>query len=370
VLLRAVAALAVPSSTQRSAPTQEEFAMIIARAPLRISLAGGGTDLPAYADRFGGLVISATIDRYVYTILSEAEPDVLQITAADANSFCSRRAHLFDGALFWGDDYRLPLATFEHFGIGGGYRLFIAPEVPSGTGLGSSSTTAVALITAITAAQGSSLPPSAVAELACHLEIDQLRMPIGRQDQYAAAFGGLNVITFEHGETTVVPCPVTDQTVRDLQERLLLFFTGQRRRSTTILTAQRDATEQASSSTLAALHDIKALARVMNDALRAGDVAAVGQLLDESWTRKRRLAPGVSTPQIDAWYDEAKAAGALGGKITGAGGGGFLLLFAEPERRREVIARMSELGLMWVDTKFEWAGATAVLTAPAQAALV
>lgn len=344
--------------------------MIIARAPLRISLAGGGTDLPAYADRFGGFVISATIDRYVYTILTEAEQDVLQITAADANSFCSQRAHLFDGALFWGDDYRLPLATFEYFGISGGYRLFIAPEVPSGTGLGSSSTTAVALITAITAAQDRSLSPAAVAELACHLEIDRLQMPIGRQDQYAAAFGGLNVITFMHGETTVAPCPVTDQTVRELQDRLLLFFTGQRRRSTAILTAQRDATQQTDSQTLAALHDIKALAREMYDALKGGDVEAVGRLLDESWMRKRRLAPGVTTAQIDTWYDEAKAAGAIGGKITGAGGGGFLLLYADPERRRELITRMSELGLMWVDTKFENTGATAVLTTPAQSLLV
>lgn len=344
--------------------------MIIARAPLRISLAGGGTDLPVYADRFGGFVISATIDRYVYTILTEAEPDALQITAADANTFCTRRAHLFDGALFWGDDYRLPLATFEYFGISGGYRLFIAPEVPSGTGLGSSSATAVALITAITTAQGRSLSPASVAELACHLEIDRLRMPIGRQDQYASAFGGLNVLTFAHGETTVAPCPVTDQTMRDLQERLLLFFTGQRRRSTDILTAQRDATQQASSPTLAALHDIKALAREMHGALRGGDLPAVGRLLDESWMHKRRLAAGVTTPQIDAWYDEAKAAGAVGGKITGAGGGGFLLLYAEPERRREVIARMSDLGLMWVDAKFEHTGATAVLTTPAHAALV
>jgi D-glycero-alpha-D-manno-heptose-7-phosphate kinase len=151
---------------------------------------------------------------------------------------------------------------------------------------------------------------------------------------------------------------------------LLLFFTGQRRRSTTILAAQRDATQQTGSSTLAALHDIKALAREMYDALKEGDVAAVGHLLDESWMRKRRLAPGVSTPQIDAWYDEARAAGALGGKITGAGGGGFLLLYAEPERRREVITRMSDLGLMWVDTKFETTGATAVLTTSSRAALV
>ncbi len=344
--------------------------MIIARAPLRISLAGGGTDLPAYADRFGGMVISATIDRYVYTILTEAAPDDLQITAADAHTFCSRSAHLFDGALFWGDDYRLPLATFEYFGITGGYRLFIAPEVPSGTGLGSSSSTAVALITAISTAQDRSISPAAVAQLACHLEIDRLQMPIGRQDQYAAAFGGLNVITFTHGETTVAPCPVTDQTARALQERLLLFFTGQRRRSTTILTAQRDATQRANSPTLSALHDIKALARKMYDALKAGDLPAVGHLLDESWMHKRRLAPGVTTPQIDTWYEEARSAGAIGGKITGAGGGGFLLLFAEPERRREVIARMSDLGLMWVDTKFEHTGATAVLTTSAQASLV
>lgn len=343
--------------------------MIIARAPLRVSLAGGGTDLPAYADRFGGLVISTTINRYVYTILTEASPDVLQVTAADAHTICSRRAHLFDGALFWGDDYRLPLATFEYFGITGGYRLFIAPEVPSGTGLGSSSATAVALITAIAAAQDRSLSPAHVAELACHLEIERMKMPIGRQDQYASAFGGLNVLTFAHGETTVTPCRITDQTYRDLQERMLLFFTGQRRRSTTILAAQRDAMQQISSPALAALHDIKALAREMGDALRCGDLRAVGELLDQSWMRKRRLAPGVSNTQIDAWYDEAKAAGAIGGKITGAGGGGFLLLYAEPERRREVITRMNDLGLVWVDTEFERTGATAVRTAPALAAL-
>lgn len=344
--------------------------MIIARAPLRVSLAGGGTDLPAYADRFGGLVISTTINRYVYTILTETTPDVLQITAADAHAICSRRAHLFDGALFWGDDYRLPLAAFEYFGITGGYRLFIAPEVPSGTGLGSSSATAVALITAIATAQDRALNPGTVAELACHLEIERLKMPIGRQDQYASAFGGLNAITFAHGETTVVPCRVTDQTYRDLQDRMLLFFTGQRRRSTDVLTAQRDAVEQVNSPTLAALHDIKALAQEMEAALRAGDLQAIGYLLDQSWQRKRRLAPGVSNAQIDAWYEEAKAAGAIGGKITGAGGGGFLLLYAEPERRREVITRMNDLGLVWVDAEFERTGATAVLTTPALASLV
>lgn len=339
--------------------------MIIARAPLRVSLAGGGTDLPSYADRFGGLVVSTTIDRYVYILITEAAEDVLRITAADANSVLSRREHLFDSALFWGADYRLPLEVFEHFGIRGGCHVLIAPEVPPGTGLGSSSATAVALITALAALRRQPLSKRDVAELACHIEIERMAMPIGRQDQYASAFGGLNMLTFTAEATGITPCTVSEQTYRGLQERILLFFTGVRRRSTDILLAQRQAIEGRSPQALDALHDIKAIALEMLAAVEAGDYAAVGSLLDVSWERKRQLASGVSTPEIDAWYAAAKGAGALGGKITGAGGGGFLLLFVEPEQRRAVIQRMGELGLIWVDTAFERDGASATsLAAP------
>lgn len=336
---------------------------VIARAPLRIGLAGGGTDLPDYADRFGGVVVSTSIDRYVYAIISEAPADVLQITAADANTIFSSRDHLFDAALFWGADYRLPTEILKHFGITGGRRIFIASEVPPGTGLGSSSATAVALITALAIDRGISMSRERAAEIACHIEIDCMGMPIGRQDQYAAALGGLNTLTFGARGTHIEPFDIADETRHQLEERVLLFFTGQRRRSTDILNQQRDATRQSGSNTLEALHVIKALAYDMRDAILAGDLNAVGDLLDKSWQHKRSLAPGVSNAEIDAWYGAARDAGALGGKITGAGGGGFLLLYAQPEHKAGIIRRMSELGLVWVDTAFDTAGATSVLPA-------
>lgn len=337
---------------------------VIARAPLRIGLAGGGTDLPAYADRFGGLVLSTSIDRYVYVILTEAEPDVLQITAADSSSVLSRRDNVFDAALFWGNDYQLPLEVVKEFGISGGYRIFIAAEVPPGTGLGSSSTTAVAMIRALSDATGRPISCGETAELACRIEIERMGMPIGRQDQYAAAFGGLNIIEFGADGTQVQPLEITPERRYALQERMLLFFTGRRRRSTDILTAQREESGRAGSATVGALHEIKQLAVDMIAAIQQGDYDEIGRLLDASWQRKRKLAPGVSNEEIDGWYSAALEAGALGGKITGAGGGGFLLLYADPAHRATVIQRMSELGLVWVDTTFEQEGARTIVGAP------
>jgi D-glycero-alpha-D-manno-heptose-7-phosphate kinase len=338
---------------------------VIARAPLRIGLAGGGTDLPAYADTYGGIVLSTTIDRYVYIILTPAEPDVLQITAADSSSVLSRRENLFDAALFWGNDYMLPMEVVKHFEVSGGYRIFIAAEVPPGTGLGSSSTTAVALLRGLSDALDRPLSRDALAEVACEIEIDRMGMPIGRQDQYAAAFGGLNIIEFSAGRTVVTPFEIDESLVGELQRRVLLFFTGRKRRSTNILTAQRDETLRPGSTTLTALHEMKQLAFEMIHKIERGDLDAVGELLDRSWQRKRLLAPGVSNDEIDEWSREAQAAGAIGGKITGAGGGGFLLLYADPARRYDVIQRMSELGLVWVDMEFERRGAETIVGAPA-----
>lgn len=349
---------------QRSLRQMRDVTMIIARAPLRISLVGGGTDLPAYADRFGGFVISATINRYIYAMLTETRGEALRITVADAQAARPHRTHLFDRSLVGDEEQHLSRETFAYFGIDGGYRVFFAPELPAGLGLGSLGATTVALITAITAAQQRSLGASALAELACHVAIERLNMPVGRQDQFASAFGGLSTLTFEHGETHVAPCQLTETTYNGLQERLLLFITGQRRESSRILAAQCKALQRADSPTLAALHDIKAIAREFRAALNAGELSALGGLLDRAWQRKRCLAPGVSNAAIDTWYDEAKNAGALGGKITGAGGGGCLLLYAEPEARRAVITRMQELGLVWVDIAFERTGTTALRTAP------
>lgn len=342
----------------------EVYVTVIARAPLRIGLAGGGTDLPAYADHHEGLVVSTTIDRYVYVILTRTYESSLQITAADANSMLSRRDHLFDSALFWGADYRLPLEILDYFGVKGGRRVFIASEVPPGTGLGSSSATAVALIRALDADLTLRLSHQEIADIACHIEIDRMGMPIGRQDQYAAAFGGLNVLRFSAAGTEIAPLQVPEPYRRALESRILLFFTGRRRRSTDILEKQREATARKNSPTLASLHAIKHLAQQMIDAIQAGDFDEVGRLLDASWRQKRQLTSGVSTPEIDSWYEEACNAGAAGGKITGAGGGGFLMLYAEPENRSAVIRRMSELGLVWVDSSFDRQGAVPLLAVP------
>lgn len=338
--------------------------MIIARAPLRVSLGGGGTDLPAYADRFGGLVLSTSIDRYVYVILTGADEEVLQITSSDAASVLSRREPLFDSALFWGADHRLALETLDHFDIKGGCRIFTASEVPPGTGLGSSSATAAALVTALAEFRGMDLTKRDTAELACHIEINRMGMPIGRQDQFASAFGGLNILRFSPQGTDVTPCNLSKATRDRLQQGILLFFTGLRRRSTDILETQRQATAKPKSTTLDALHDIKAIALEMISVLEAGDLDAFGGLLDLSWQRKQQLAPGITNDTINGWYSAAKEAGALGGKITGAGGGGFLMVFAEPEARRSVIQRMTEEGLVWVDVAFEAKGRSTVLAPP------
>lgn len=337
---------------------------VIARAPLRIGLAGGGTDLPAYYEHYEGLVVSTAIDRYVYVIVSDARDDELQVTSADANSVFSSRDHLFDASLFWGADYRLPIEILKHFGIERGRRVFIASEVPPGTGLGSSSSTAVALITALSVDQGMELDHAAIADLACEVEIERMGMPIGRQDQYAAAFGGLNSLRFTTERTTVEPLDVSDKTLRELRERTLLFFTGKRRRSTDILSQQRANTEQTGSKTLEALHKIKQLAVEMREAIETGDLDQVGEILDVSWRHKRDLATGVSNSNIDAWYEEARQAGALGGKITGAGGGGFLLLHVPTEHRSEVIHRLANLGLVWVNAGFDNQGAMPVMPTP------
>jgi D-glycero-alpha-D-manno-heptose-7-phosphate kinase len=334
---------------------------VIARAPLRIGLAGGGTDLPSYADRYGGVVISTSIDRYVYVIVNPAPDDVLQITAADANTVVSRHDHLFDSSLIWGADYRLSHEILDYFSITRGRRYFISSEVPPGTGLGSSSSTAVAMIKAISIDRGLALSTQSIADIACHIEIDRMGMPIGRQDQFAAAFGGLNRIEFSRYGTTVEPLMVDDHIRCAIADRVMLFFTGRRRRSTDILNKQNDATSQSGSTTLRALHEIKALAEEMQTAIVNGDLDTIGHVLDAAWQHKRRLAPGVSTPEIDGWYDAARGAGALGGKITGAGGGGFLMLYAHPALRSDVIQQMTDLGLVWVDTTFETEGASAVL---------
>ena len=332
--------------------------MLIARAPMRISLAGGGTDLEAYYGIYGGLVISTAINKYFYAILTTDESDELQVISADYRSLFRHSAY---NDLFWNGDLALPKAILHHFGIRRGLNLFVASEVPPGTGLGSSSAAAVTMVRAISTLVEQPMTRQQVAELASFIEINKMGMPIGKQDQYASAFGGLNKITFDSQGVTVEPLNIAPDVRQTLGSRLMLFFTGSSRESTSILKHQQKSTEDQDGAVLQALHNIKQVAIEVQACLEQGDLDEFARLLDYSWQEKRRLAPGLSTGFIDECYNLALQNGASAGKITGAGGGGFLMLYCH-ERAQDVVTRaLEDCGLKRMNFRFDQQGATVVL---------
>lgn len=357
--------------------------MIVVRTPLRVSFGGGGTDLAAYYDRFGGFVLSSAITRYCYVMAGPAADGGIHINSADYRAWADYARGETPSVE---EPLALPKAAVCWFGARGVYEygidLFLASQVPPGTGLGSSSAMAASLGRAIAAyldqppthgeRLGSSEPQledrpgagamdaQAVAELACWLEIERLGMPIGRQDQYACAFGGLNIIEFADDAVHVAPLPLPPDVIASLQRRLLLFSTGRAHNSAQILRRQRS-DSRANPRVIESLHHIKRLAWQMCEALTAQDLDRFGDLLDQSWQMKKRLSERISSGAIDNYYAAARAAGALGGKITGAGGGGFLLLYCPVPRQPAVRAALARHGLTELAFDFDFSGTT-VLT--------
>src|SRR5579885_969238 len=332
--------------------------MLIARAPMRISFGGGGTDLEAYYAKYGGMVVSTAIDKYFYAIITTDESDDLQVISADYRSLFRHTPYK---DLFWDGDLALPKAILHHFGIRRGINLFVASEVPPGTGLGSSSAAAVTMVRAISTLVEQPMTKQQVAELATYIEIDKMGMPIGKQDQYAAAFGGLNRITFTREGVSVEPLKVDPDVRRTLERRLMLFFTGSSRESTSILKHQRQSTENRDESVLEALHNIKHVAEAVQECLEKGDLDEFARLLHYSWQEKRRLAPNLSTGFIDECYALALSSGASAGKITGAGGGGFLMLYCREDAQETVTNVLEERGLKRMNFHFDQQGATVIL---------
>ena len=335
-------------------------AVLIARAPVRISLAGGGTDLESYYRDHGGLVVSTTIDRYFYVIMRVSNTESVQITSSDYRMFFRQRR---GQPILWDGDLALPRAFLGHFGIDSGVSIFLASEIPPGTGLGSSGAVAVALALALSTLTGQSASKGKLAELASMVEIGKLALPIGLQDQYASAFGGLNALHFGADDVRVEPLELSRQLMNALERRLMLFFTGESRSSATILRHQQEASERGDERVTEALHRLHAAAKETVGLLRRGDLDAVGSLLHESWQAKKELAPGVSTGRIDEWYDLARRNGALGGKITGAGGGGFLLIYCPESDQEGVTDALEGAGLVRMDFGLEDSGATLVMDA-------
>lgn len=332
--------------------------MLIARAPMRISFGGGGTDLEAYYAKFGGVVVSTAINKYFYAVITTDELDDLQVISADYRSLFRHSPY---NDLFWNGDLALPKAILHYFGIRRGINLFVASEVPPGTGLGSSSAAAVTMVRAISTLLEQPMTKQRVAELASYIEITKIGMPIGKQDQYASAFGGLNKITFTTERVTVEPVSIAPDVERNLERRLMLFFTGSSRESTSILKHQRKSTEDANGSVLHALHNIKQVALEMHACLEQGNLDEFARLLHYSWHEKRRLVPGLTNGFIDECYTLALECGASAGKITGAGGGGYLLIYCQEQAQDAVTRALESRGLKRMNFRFDHAGATVVL---------
>lgn len=334
--------------------------MLIARAPVRLSFFGGGTDLAAYYTRYGGAVLSTTLDKYVYVVMNVSERNGLQITSSDYHTFYR---HPPGEPLLWDGDLSLPRAVLQHFGVAHGVSMFLASEVPPGTGLGSSSAVTVALIKAVSTACGLKLSRQQVAELACYIEIEKLGKPIGAQDQYAAAYGGLNWVTFDANGIRVEPLDIPQETIARLESNLLLMFTGATHDSAQILGRQTKASREQNPRVIESLKGVHELALAARRYLVAGQVDRFGTMLDQAWQLKKQFASGVTNERIDRCYEVARRNGALGGKIAGAGGGGFLILYCEEGARDRVEAALAREGLRRMDVHFERDGARVLFNA-------
>jgi D-glycero-alpha-D-manno-heptose-7-phosphate kinase len=332
--------------------------VIIARSPVRISFGGGGTDLESYYRHHGGVVVSTTIDKYFYCLISEAARDQLQLISADYRSILNLEV---GGSPDWKGELALPRSIIHEFGLRPGHTIFLASEVPPGTGLGSSSAVAVAMIRALGELTGRNMSVASIAELASEIEINKLGMPIGKQDQYACAFGGLNVYEFSADGVSVRPLRMKPRHRRQLAQNTMLFFTGTTHDAASILRQQNAASEANDEVVVGSLHEIKRLAYEIITALESGNLRRYAELLDESWQRKKSLASEISNSYIDDAYCAALSYGARGGKITGAGGGGFLMLYCEQVNQPAVRQAMLKRGLVPMDFGFTTSGAEVVV---------
>jgi len=320
--------------------------MIITRSPLRITLGGGGTDLPSYYRQYGGFLIAAAIDKYVYVTVMRpfVEGIFLKYSRLEHVEEIDDVQHPIIREAIRMLEFRTPQVEITTLA-----------DIPAGTGLGSSGSFSTALLKALYAHRRRLLHPDELAELACEIEITRLREPIGKQDQYIAAYGGVTCFTF-HPDETVDARPVTlsMESLFSLEDNLLLFFTGFSRSAGSILSDQKVRTEHADEEMLNNLHYVKELGLRSRDALERGQTALFGELLHEHWEHKKRRSGGMTNPNIDEWYELGRKNGAIGGKLVGAGGGGFLLFYSEEHRRLRTA--MASAGLEEVRFRFDFEG--------------
>lgn len=319
--------------------------IVRSRAPLRLGLAGGGTDVSPYSDMYGGNVLNATINLSAYCTIKTLTRPVVQVNAADAGILCEvplGTGRIDTGALLV-DGVANRVA--RDFGpIPGGFSITTYNDAPAGSGLGTSSTMVVCILKCFTEWMGIPLGDYELARLAYEIEREDLALAGGRQDQYAAAFGGFNFMEFlPDGHVIVNPLRVKDWIIRELEGSMVLYYTGRSRESAAIIAEEQKAAHRGDSVAVEAMHRIKQSAVDMKLALLSGDMKRFSDILGSAWEDKKKMASSISNPMIQEAFDAAIAAGALSGKVSGAGGGGFIMLMVPPEKRMEVISALSAL---------------------------
>ena len=332
-----------------------------ARAPLRVSFAGGGTDVPPFPELEGGVVLSSTINRYAYATLRPREDGNVTVRSLDYGEsvdFGVDDPVVFDGRL---DLPKAAIARVRQF-PGAlpslGFDLFLHTNAPPGSGLGSSSAVVVNVLALVARHCGMDLTPHELAEVACRLEREDLGIPGGLQDQYAAAFGGFNFMEFHAERVVVYPLRVAESTLHELEHNMLLAYTGHSRASDHIIQDQVSRFVHQDADALAGMRAQKEIAHAMKEALLRGEVSGFGELLGQAWREKQRMSSRISTPLIDEAVAAALSSGALGAKVTGAGGGGHMVLVCEFERKHLVAEALIGLGMTVSEFTFSRQGVT------------
>ena len=325
--------------------------MIIARSPLRITLGGGGTDLPSYYRDQTGFLIAAAIDKYVYITVHQTFVDDLIVKYSTLERVSSI------------EDLKHPIIreAFKLVGLQGrALEITSMADIPAGTGLGSSGSFTTALLKALHAHRKQLVHPRDLAEQACDIEINRLHEPIGKQDQYIAAFGGVTCFRFNRDDSVEAwPLKIDTETLYNLEDNLLLFFTGYSRSASAILKEQDDKTKKSDDGMIQNLNYVKDLGLRSLKALESGKLVEFGQLMHEHWAHKKQRSGGMSNPRIDEWYDLALKNGAVGGKLIGAGGGGFLMFYAEDKAKLR--HAMNGAGMNEVRFRFDFEGTKTIV---------
>lgn len=328
--------------------------IIRAKAPLRIGIAGGGTDVDPYASEKGGLVFNTTIDKYAYCTLIPNNTTTMTVISPDYGTFTQELTGEF---LDYDGNSDLVKAAVNHFGVRQGFKAFIRSDVPPGSGLGGSSTLMVAIIKAFAEWQKIKMSKADLALLAYRLEREEIGLSGGKQDQYAAAYGGFNMMYFSKKGVEVKPLKVKDSLIKELEERSILCFTGKSRDSADIIDSQVKEMKSHNEKSDEAYDETKRLAGSIGRSMQLGDIDGAAAQLNLAWIQKKKFSSKVANPLIDDLYKTAMRNGAVGGKVSGAGGGGFMYFICAPGKKEKLVKKLTEKGAEIMEFSFDPKGA-------------